>query len=134
MYFPVAAAPRFGYESHLSREEMLTLEHSLLPIVSGDGTLQGAVAVFHDITELKKMDQVRRDFVANVSHELRTPLNAITGYARLLRGGILSGDKAARGLETLDYTFVAADALVLKSAGGRTHRECACPAGHRSRR
>src|SRR6185436_9364540 len=40
----------------------------------------GAVLVLHDITELKRADQIRRDFVANVSHELRTPLTAIRGY------------------------------------------------------
>src|SRR6185503_16131902 len=37
-----------------------------------------------------------------LSHELRTPLNAIVGYSRLLRGGVLSGEKAIRGLETLE--------------------------------
>jgi two-component system phosphate regulon sensor histidine kinase PhoR len=42
------------------------------------------VLVMHDITELRKADQVRRDFVANVSHELRTPLTAIKGYAEAL--------------------------------------------------
>ena len=45
---------------------------------------------------------MKDEFLAVLSHELRTPLNAIVGYARLLRGGILSGDKAARGLETLE--------------------------------
>jgi two-component system phosphate regulon sensor histidine kinase PhoR len=44
----------------------------------------GAVLVLHDITDLKRADQVRRDFVANVSHELRTPLTAIRGYAEAL--------------------------------------------------
>ncbi|MDZ7761191.1 MAG: ATP-binding protein [Desulfovermiculus sp.] len=42
------------------------------------------IAVLHDVTELKKMEQVRKDFVANVSHELRTPLTAIKGYAESL--------------------------------------------------
>jgi two-component system phosphate regulon sensor histidine kinase PhoR len=44
------------------------------------GEITGALVLFHDITELKKMDQVRRDFVANVSHELRTPLSILRGY------------------------------------------------------
>jgi CheY-like chemotaxis protein len=45
---------------------------------------------------------MKDDFLAVLSHELRTPLNAIVGYSRLLRGGILSTEKAARGLETLE--------------------------------
>ncbi|PYJ66621.1 MAG: hypothetical protein DME76_16575, partial [Verrucomicrobia bacterium] len=44
------------------------------------GEITGALVLFHDITELKKMDQVRRDFVANISHELRTPLSILRGY------------------------------------------------------
>ena len=45
----------------------------------------GLVAVFHDVTELKRLETMRRDFVANVSHELRTPLTALQGYAETLR-------------------------------------------------
>src|SRR5438876_9563382 len=48
------------------------------------GDITGALVLFHDITELKKMDQVRRDFVANVSHELRTPLSILHGYIETL--------------------------------------------------
>ena len=44
----------------------------------------GVVLVLHDITELRRADQIRRDFVANVSHELRTPLTAIRGYVEAL--------------------------------------------------
>lgn len=44
----------------------------------------GAVAVFHDITELARLEAVRRDFVANVSHELRIPLTALQGYAETM--------------------------------------------------
>ena len=48
------------------------------------GEITGALVLFHDITELKKMDQVRQDFVANVSHELRTPLSILRGYIETL--------------------------------------------------
>ena len=48
------------------------------------GEITGALVLFHDITELKRMDQVRRDFVANVSHELRTPLSILRGYIETL--------------------------------------------------
>jgi PAS domain S-box-containing protein len=47
-------------------------------------------------------NRTKDEFLAVLSHELRTPLNAIVGYSRLLRGGILSPEKAARGLETLE--------------------------------
>jgi len=46
----------------------------------------GLVAVFHNITELMRLEAIRKDFVANVSHELRTPLTAIQGYAETLEG------------------------------------------------
>jgi two-component system phosphate regulon sensor histidine kinase PhoR len=47
----------------------------------------GAIAVLHDITELERLERVRKDFVANISHELRTPLAAIRGYAETLLDG-----------------------------------------------
>ena len=55
----------------------------------------GAVLVLHDITDLRKTDQIRRDFVANVSHELRTPLTAIRGYVEAL-GDSRPSDEAER--------------------------------------
>lgn len=47
------------------------------PMHDGNGAKSGAVVLFHDITALKRADEMRRDFVANVSHELRTPLSLI---------------------------------------------------------
>lgn len=59
-----------------------------------DGVRQGIVAVFHDISDLKKAENMRRDFVANVSHELRTPVTIIKGYAETLLDGALESDPA----------------------------------------
>ena len=55
--------------------------------------IRGALLVLHDITELKRLENMRRDFVANVSHELRTPLASIEGFSETLLGGAL-GDPA----------------------------------------
>jgi two-component system, OmpR family, phosphate regulon sensor histidine kinase PhoR len=55
-------------------------------LTAEDGTPFGLVLVLHDVSELRRLETVRRDFVANVSHELRTPLTAIKGYAETLLG------------------------------------------------
>ena len=65
------------------------------------GTTRGAVLVLHDISDLRRADQVRRDFVANVSHELRTPLTAVRGYVEALLDGIDDPEQSRRFLETV---------------------------------
>jgi len=60
------------------------------------GETSGAVIVLHDITDLRKLERIRRDFVANVSHEFRTPLTAIQGFAETLIGGAID-DPQNRG-------------------------------------
>ncbi len=62
---------------------------------------RGAVLVLHDITDLHKADQIRRDFVANISHELRTPLTAVRGYVEALLDDPSDPQDARRFLETI---------------------------------
>jgi two-component system phosphate regulon sensor histidine kinase PhoR len=61
-------------------------------LVHGDRE-NSAVLVLHDITELRRLERVRRDFVANVSHEFKTPLTAIQGFAETLLGGAVDDKK-----------------------------------------
>src|SRR5208282_1786936 len=66
------------------------------------GTARGAIAILHDITDLERLERIRRDFVANVSHELRTPLTAIRGYAEtLLEGALEDQENNRRFLEII---------------------------------
>ena len=65
------------------------------------GAAHGVVLVLHDITDLRRADQIRRDFVANVSHELRTPLTAIRGYVEALSEGDTSPEETQRFLDII---------------------------------
>jgi two-component system phosphate regulon sensor histidine kinase PhoR len=67
---------------------------------SGEGG--GAVLVLHDISDLRRVDRVRRDFVANVSHELRTPLTAVRGYVEALMDESIDRDQRKTFLEVID--------------------------------
>jgi two-component system phosphate regulon sensor histidine kinase PhoR len=69
-------------ELALTRDPGRTFVARAAPVARAGGG--GAVLVLHDITDLRRADQIRRDFVANVSHELRTPLTAIRGYVEAL--------------------------------------------------
>jgi signal transduction histidine kinase len=66
------------------------------PLPSG-----GAVLVLHDLTEVRRLETVRRDFVANVSHELKTPLTSISGYAETLLADSADADTTHRFLTTI---------------------------------
>ena len=70
-------------ELMLTRDPGRTFVARAAPVVATGGG--GAVLVLHEVTDLRRTDQIRRDFVANVSHELRTPLTAIRGYLEALR-------------------------------------------------
>jgi len=64
-----------------------TVQSQINPILSEKGQPRGAVIVIHDVTELRRLEQMRTEFVANVSHELRTPLTSIKGFVETLLDG-----------------------------------------------
>ena len=82
--FSVTAAPVKALESGSAEKSVLA------------GKPSGAVVVLHDVTELRRLERVRQDFVANVSHEFKTPLTAIQGFAETLLGGALNDPKNNR--------------------------------------
>ncbi len=73
------------------------------PFTQPDGSA-GAVAVFHDVTDLRRVESIRRDFVANASHELKTPLTSIRGYAERLAD-----------MKMPDHAVSAVDAIVVNA-------------------
>lgn len=71
------------------------------PIIGQDEKLKGIVLVFHDITELKKLEQARKDFVANVSHELKTPVTSLKGFTETLLDGAMNDEKLRKRFLTI---------------------------------
>ncbi|MCF8010180.1 MAG: cell wall metabolism sensor histidine kinase WalK [Clostridiales bacterium] len=63
------------------------------PLKESGGNIFGAVGVLHDISELRQLEQMRRDLVANVSHELRTPLTSISGFVEAMLDGTISSEE-----------------------------------------
>ncbi|HYN07602.1 MAG TPA: ATP-binding protein [Vicinamibacterales bacterium] len=96
-------------EIHLDRDRGHTFAAHVVPVARERGG--GAVLVLHDITDLRRADQVRRDFVANVSHELRTPLTAIRGYIEALSDGP-PPDEARHFLEIISRHTLRMERLV----------------------
>jgi len=75
------------------REDFYQVTATQIPEHAGDPRL--FILVFHDVTELKRLEATRRDFVGNVSHEIRTPLTAVRGYAETLRSGAIKDPELA---------------------------------------
>jgi two-component system phosphate regulon sensor histidine kinase PhoR len=65
-----------------------------VPIIGKNKVWKGVLLVFHDITDIKKLEQMRKDFVANVSHELKTPVTSIKGFSETLLDGAMNDKQA----------------------------------------
>jgi two-component system phosphate regulon sensor histidine kinase PhoR len=97
--FSVSVAPVLALETPAPSEAVPAPTAAGVPIT---GKPSGAVVVLHDVTELRRLERVRQDFVANVSHEFKTPLTAIQGFAETLLGGALEDpDHNRRFLEII---------------------------------
>ncbi|MEI8344543.1 MAG: ATP-binding protein [Candidatus Omnitrophota bacterium] len=86
----------------LNNPDQRFLKVNAAPIIR-DRLLEGGVLVFHDITELRRLEKVRQDFVANVSHELRTPIASIHGYAETLLGGAMRQEEHLKDFLEIIY-------------------------------
>ncbi len=104
-----------------------TFEVQATPLAMPAG--RGAIAILHDITDLERLEQVRKDFVANVSHELRTPLAGVIGYAETLLDGALDDQANNRKFveiirsNAVRLNSIAADLLVLSDLESGTDPE-----------
>jgi len=94
----------------ISREIAVTYPKELYLMVNASpfcsydrsGDILGVILTVHDITRLKKLEDIRKDFVANVSHEIRTPIAAIKGFSEtLLEGALDDKENAQKFLETI---------------------------------
>ncbi len=75
------------------QQELYNKEVYGAPVIGDHGRWLGVVIVMHDITELVRLEQIRKDFVANVSHELRTPITSIKGFSETLLDGAYKDEK-----------------------------------------
>ena len=105
----------------ISRELEVTYPKDLYLMVTAspfyahrsDGELSGIVLTFHDITRLKKLEEIRKDFVANVSHEIKTPITAIKGFAEtLIEGALDDKENALKFLLTIKQNSERINSLV----------------------
>ena len=93
LYLMVTAAPFYAYRK--------------------EGELSGIILTFHDITRLRRLEEIRKDFVANVSHEIKTPITAIKGFTEtLLDGAIEDRENAHKFLETIKINSERLNSLV----------------------
>ena len=96
---------RVEFETRGASRRILTMRVSRVMVAGG----RGLVVVLHDVTEIRQLETMRRDFVANVSHELKTPLASIKAYSETLKLGAIHDQ--ARNIEFVEQIEFQADRL-----------------------
>ena len=105
------------------------LQVHVVSLLGGNGSSIGVLVVLNDVTRLRRLENVRRDFVANVSHELRTPITSIRGYVEtLLEGAMDDPENGRKFLETVlrqseQLSEIIDDLLVLSRVDQATNKE-----------
>lgn len=104
--------PVYGSVSWKSQNQVLALDVRATPLPSG--AIPGVVLVLQDVSELKRLEGIRQQFVANVSHELKTPLSSIRAYAETLLNGAIEDKAHARNfLGRIDEQAARLNELIL---------------------
>ncbi|WP_139491698.1 two-component system histidine kinase PnpS [Brevibacillus dissolubilis] len=94
---------KFRDEVHIYYPEERILDVNFAPYINFKGEVKGVVTVLHDITEIRRLEKMRSDFVANVSHELRTPITSIKGFTETLLDGAMQDEDTCRNFLEIIY-------------------------------
>lgn len=116
--------------NHIGKKE-ITIDHPVMKILKihtnfirldmDPNRIIGVMALIQDVTEMRKLEKIRSDFVANVSHELKTPLTSISGFIETLKSGAIDNEKVRNrfldiiDIETERLTRLINDLLTLSS-------------------
>ncbi|WP_126425543.1 two-component system histidine kinase PnpS [Brevibacillus marinus] len=92
----IDSGQRLREEVHIYYPQERILDVNIAPYINSKGEQRGVVVVLHDITEIRRLEKMRSDFVANVSHELRTPITSIKGFTETLLDGAMYDEEATR--------------------------------------
>ncbi len=90
------------FEISLYYPRAAALDVYILPVFGAEGDVIGALLIFHETTELRSLEKMRSDFVANVSHELRTPVTTVRGYTETILHENLTREELADFLKIID--------------------------------
>ena len=83
-------------EVTLHQPQERTVEVYISPVLSNNGRIAGAVVLLHDVSDWRRLERMRSEFVANVSHELRTPITAVKGFSETLLDGAMNDPELVR--------------------------------------
>lgn len=79
------------------------LDAHFAPLIGVNGDINGVITVLHDITDIRRLEKIRSEFVANVSHELKTPVTSLKGFAETLLDGAMYDEELCRSFLQIIY-------------------------------